>query len=232
MARKVVYRSCILLLALVLNAKAYSVAGSDMYIRAEEQTGALCLRGEVLKVELAREDVHSIVFDVKLKLEFVNTGNKPIILLLRPFWLGATSLARSPEDAAAYKYVYSSGHWPSVSTAPEWSELRQRLDQPSPPADLTRIIAPGESFPYEAGATLYIEKAGSLDRTSQRWDVIRQTSPLWLQVTLEMWPVNVEPRADPDRPEFGKKLQRRWQQFGALQLDRLTSEPMPLDFSP
>jgi len=45
--------------------------------------------------------------------------------------------------------------------------------------------------------TLYVEKAGSFDRVSQKWETIRQASPAWLQVTLEMWPVNIEPRVDP-----------------------------------
>jgi hypothetical protein len=191
----------------------------------------LCLRGKVSKVELIRENKHSIVFDMKLQLEFVNTSDKPVIIMQGSYWLGAKTLARSPEDAANYKYLYGSGHWASVSGAPEWRELRKRLDQPSPPPDLTRILAPNESLPYEADVTLYIEKAGSLDKTSQSWDVIKQASPVWLQVTLETWAINIEPRVDPNNLEFGKMLQQRWRQFGELQIERLTSEPMPLDFS-
>jgi len=98
-------------------------------------------------------------------------------------------------------------------------------------ARLAWTIAPGESLPYETNATLYIEKAGSFDKTSQSWDTIRQASPVWLQVTLETWAVNIEPRVDPKNLEFGKMLRRRWQQVGELQLEHLTSEPMLLDFS-
>jgi hypothetical protein len=191
---------------------------------------AFHLRGSVASIRLVREDNHSITFDVKLNLEFINTSETGVIILQRGFWLGATTLARSPEDAAAHKYLYSSSHWPSVDTSPEWGKLRQRLDQPSPPTDLTRVLVPGASLPYETGATLYIEKPGSFDKTSQSWNTIKQASPVWLQVTLEMWPVNLEPKVDPDNSEFGKMLQRRWQQFGALPVGYLTSEPMRLKF--
>lgn len=225
-----IYLSCVLLLSLSIIGVAH-VLNNVVAMKAESETTPLCLRGRVVKVELMREDKHSIVFDVKLRLEFINTGDMPIIILQREFWLEAKRLARSAEDARANKYLYLSSQLPSVSTSPEWKELRRHLNQPSPPPDLTRVLAPGESLPYETNATLYIEKAGSFDKTSQSWDTIKQASPVWLQVTLEMWAVNIEPRVDPQNLEFGKMLQRRWQQVGKLQLESLTSEPMPLDFS-
>jgi hypothetical protein len=221
--------ACVLLLSLTV------IGGSRVIedcaaMKTENEMTPLRLRGQVVKVERSREDAHSIVFEVGLKLELINAGNRPVILLRRPFWLGATTLARSPEDARAYKYLYQSSAWPSVSGAPEWKALRQSLDQRNPPADLTRVVGSGEIFQYDADAVLYIEKRGDFDKTSQPWEVIRGTSPIWLQVTLETWPVNVEPKVDPSHLEFGEILQRRWQQFGQLQLERLTSEPMQLSF--
>jgi hypothetical protein len=188
----------------------------------------LCLRGKVVGIKLVRENKDSIVFDIKLSLEVSNLGDKPVIILQREFWLGATALASSPRDAAAYKYLHTSGHWPSISTSPEWKALRRCLNQSAPPPDLTRVLKPGESQPYETSTSLYIEKAGSFDKTKQSWDTIKQASPVWLQVTLEMWPVNLEPRGDMDNPGFGKILQQRWQRYGVVQLGRLTSEPMQL----
>lgn len=192
--------------------------------------GELIVRGRVIEVKQDREDAHSIVFDVKLSLEFVNLGKTSAILLNRTFWPGAVTLAKSPSHAKANKYVYLSTHWPSVYSSSEWVEYRRHLDQQRPPSDLTRIIAPGESFVYVSEARLYIEKAGSFDKSSEPWAVIRDTPSLWLQVTLEMWPVNVEPTVNPNKPEFGRKLQRRWRMVGQLQLERLTSEPMQLNF--
>lgn len=191
----------------------------------------LSLRGRVAEVKVARENGHGIVLATKLDLEFTNVSDEPVILLQREFWLGAKNLARSPEDAAAHRYLYTSGHWPAASTSPEWAELRQRLDRPHPPQELTRVLAPHESLPYEVSAALYVEKAGSFDGTSQRWDAIRQTSPIWLQVTLEVWPVNVEPRVEASDRGFGLMLQRRWERYGALQIEQVTSEPMRLDLS-
>jgi hypothetical protein len=221
------YLACVLSLTIIGESR---VPENGTAMKRENQMTPLRLRGQVAKVGLSREDAHSIVFDVTLRLELVNTGTQPVILLRHPFWLGASTLALSPEDARTYKYIYQSSAWPSVSRAPEWKVLRQSLDQRNPPADLTRAVGPGETFQYETDTVLYIEKPGSVDRTSQPWDAIRLASPVWLQVSLESWPVNVEPKVDPNHLEFGEMLQRRWQQFGQLQLKRLTSEPMQLSF--
>lgn len=221
------YLACVLSLTIIGESR---VPENGTAMKRENQMAPLRLRGQVAKVGLSREDAHSIVFDVTLRLELVNTGTQPVILLQHPFWLGASTLALSPGDARAYKYLYQSSAWPSVSRAPEWKALRQSLDQQNPPADLTRAIGPGETFQYETNAVLYIEKRGSFDKTSQPWDAIRRASPVWLQVTLEVWPVNAEPKVDPNNPEFGRMLQQRWRQFGQLQLERLTSGPMQLSF--
>jgi hypothetical protein len=178
-----------------------------------------------------RENDYSIVFEVMLDLECTNKSDKPVIILRREFWLGAKTLARSPEDATLNRFLFASSHWPSVSTSPEWVELRRRLDQPSPPQDLLGLFASGETLPYETRVSLSIEKAGNFDKTSEKWDTIKQASPVWLQVTFEMWPINIEPTLDPDNPVFGKMLQRRWQQYGELQVERLTSEPIKLDLA-
>jgi hypothetical protein len=225
-----VYLACVLVLSLSMIGVSHVLEDSGAMKNENERT-PLRLRGRVVKVELSRQDAHGIVFDLRLSLELVNTSKQPVILLRRPFWLGSITLARSPEDAAANKYIYLSSAWPSVYRGgehSEWKNLQQRLDQQSPPPDLTRILAPGESFLYETDATLYIEKPGSVDKTSQPWEIIRRASPVWLQVTLETWPVNVEPKVNPDNPEFGRMLQYRWQKAGKLQLEHLTSEPMQL----
>lgn len=221
--------ACVLLLSLTIVGESRLI-GDSTAMKTKNEMTPIRLRGQVAKVEFSREDAHSIIFNVKLRLELVNAGNRPVILLRHPFWLGALTLARSPEDAKGYKYIYQSSTWPSVSGAPEWKALRQSLDQRNPPSDLTRAVGSGETFQYETDSVLYIEKQGNFDKTSQPWDVIRRSSPVWLQVSLEIWPVNVEPKVDPNHLEFGEMLQRRWQQFGQLQLERLTSEPMQLSF--
>ncbi|MCU1266965.1 MAG: hypothetical protein JWM21_3283 [Acidobacteria bacterium] len=226
----------VLLLALLLAGSGrlatLPLIGATMKVTRE--AGHLRLRGRVLGVTLAGEDKHGIEFHLRLSLELINSGPKPVIILQRKPWLGSITLARSPEDAAASRYLYLSSAWPSVYRGgkdSKWENLQQRLDQRGPPPELTRTLRPGETFQYETDATLYIEKRGNFDKTSVPWDEIRRASPTWLQVTLETWPVNIEPTVDPNHPEFGMMLQRRWWQFGQLQLERLTSDPMLLDFS-
>jgi hypothetical protein len=227
-------RSClglalVLLLSSTIVGQAHVLENSTTKKIKNEMT-PLHVQGQVVKVELTLEDAHSIVFNLRLRLELVNAGDRPVILLRHPIWLGALTLARSQEDARAYKYIYQSSAWPSVSGAPEWKALRQRLNQQNPPAELTQAVTPGNAFQYETDTVLYIEKRGNFDKTSQPWDAIRRASPVWLQVSLEMWPVNVEPRVDPNILEFGRMLQQRWRQFGQLQIERVTSEPIKLDF--
>lgn len=219
----------VLLLSSTIVGEAHAFENSLTRKTKNEMT-PLRVQGQVVKIELSREDEHSIVFNLRLRLELVNTGNRPIILLRHPVWLGALTLARSQEDARVYKYIYQSSAWPSVSGGPEWKALRQSLDQRNPPAELTQAISPGKSFQCETNTVLYIEKRGNFDKTSQPWDAIRLASPVWLQLSLEIWRVNVEPKVDPNNLEFGRMLQQRWRQFGQLQLERLTSEPMQLSF--
>lgn len=197
--------------------------------KTKNEMTPLRVQGQVVKVELSREDAHSIVFNLRLRLELLNVGDRPIILVRHPIWLGALTLARSQEDARAHKYMYQSSAWPSVSGGPEWKALRQRLDQPKPPPELTKAVTPSNAFQYETDTVLYIEKRGNFDKTSQPWDAIRLASPVWLQVSLEIWPVNIEPKVDPNNLEFGTMLQQRWRQFGQLQIERVTSEPMQLN---
>lgn len=229
MFRKFTSLGLLLFMTLVGESFALRALSQD---RTDEEK-ALQLRGKVTKVTRRVEDQSHIVFDVNLELEIVNKGVKPIILLKREPWLGAELLARSPEDAASNRYVYNSSHWPSVYRASgnEWERLTQKLDQSSPPSELTLILYPQATWKYETSTILYIEKKGSFDKTSKPWDEIRQISPLWLQVVLEMWPINVEPRVDPENLEFGKKLRRRWQQDGELWLDKILSEPISINLN-
>ncbi|MCG3146266.1 MAG: hypothetical protein HONDAALG_04165 [Gammaproteobacteria bacterium] len=199
--------------------------------RIQPKGESLVLRGKVNEVTLVREDKQSIVLKLKLSMEFVNQSDKPIIILRRKFWQGAEMIGRTPEEASSSKYLYIGTHWPSVDEGVEWQRMRRSLDQTEPPTELTMRLLPGEAYPYETEITLYFEKAGSLDGTRQRWDKILQASPVWLRVSLEIWPINLEPDVDPSNPSWGKWLQRRWQNYGNLWLDRLTSEPMRLDLS-
>jgi hypothetical protein len=217
----------IFLLVILANGQSLTSGG-----RIQPKGEPLVLRGKVNEMALVKEDKQSIVLKLKLSMEFVNQSNKPTIILRRKFWQGAEMIGRTFEEARSSKYIYIGTHWPSVDEGVEWEKMQQSLDQPEPPTELTMRLLTGETYPYETEIILYFEKAGSFDGTRQRWDKILQASPVWLQVSLEMWPINLEPDVDPNNMSWGKWLQRRWQSFGILWLDRLTSEPMRLDLSP
>lgn len=202
----------------------------DKQTVSESMRKSLSLTGRVADVRLIEENNHSIRFKVTLELEFVNNSEQPIILRKGEYWIGAETLGVSPDAVTTHKFIYSSSHWPSVYSSSKWVELRKQYDKPDPPPDLTHIIAPGESFSYEAETVLYFQKNAGTNKIDQTWEEIKIYSPVWLQVTVETWPVNIEPRVDPQNPQFGKKLQQRWKQFGELYLERLSSEPIQLTF--
>lgn len=67
------------------------------------------------------------------------------------------------------------------------------------------------------------------------WNSIRNlTAPLWMRVSFELWPFNVENF----KPGLGGRLRKRWASYGDLYLEEkshrfwfgnITSEPVELD---
>jgi hypothetical protein len=46
-----------------------------------------------------------------------------------------------------------------------------------------------------------------------------------------LWSGDIETNKDRSRLRFSKMLKRRWRKFGDLQLEDLTSVPIPIDFA-
>jgi hypothetical protein len=64
----------------------------------------------------------------------------------------------------------------------------------------------------------------------ESWEKISKAPAAWLDVYLQVWPLNLEPASyDRSKMEFGRKLQRRWKAIGQLWLDDIVSEPIKLD---
>ena len=84
---------------------------------------------------------------------------------------------------------------------------------------------------YDTVAGISFNKKESYDGTKKARSEIKNYNPLWLQVTLEMWPVNAEPHLDTRNPEWGKELRERWKNEGKLWLDYLKSEPINLNLN-
>lgn len=226
-AWKVLIAVFFLMLVQGVNMTAQSLVVPAIKPGAEE--AKLSLSGKVLSVERLEEASDSISYKVNLSLTFRNQGRSAIILCEKNLWLGAASLARSAEDAGAYKFFYDRSLWPSVWPAVSRAKLRDSFDKPAPPNDIFLILNPEKEWELQSAVYLEFEKKKSGSAKNAGWEEIREISPMLLQVTFGMWPVNVEPSLTPDDPQFGRKLRERWKTVGYLWLDDLTSEPIELD---
>lgn len=196
---------------------------------------ALTLRGKVDSIQLKPVDPSSAMIEIKLSMELVNVGVRPIILLQRePFFPGG-ALARKPEDFQTGNLLAGDAGWPSNEDTPEWTSLRSNLDKASPPADETRRLLPGESWKLETSVRLVVPTDPSKDtslRKKESLATIQQLSPVWLRVVCEVWPWNVEPlNSERNKLKFGHKLQKRWKDTGILWLDQIYSEPIMISLS-
>lgn len=222
---------CSVLLILISSANISQIGVAKPAQRIVSHRGPLVLDGLVKRLEKDGEDPNSIGLKITLLLTFKNLGAKPIIVYRNNLWLGGKFLARTMEDAHAYKFIHDSSVWPPNWGRQSQDKLRKALDQLRPPVDLTLILQPGESWQYETVTYLAIDKKYGPTAHGRPWDEIRTSSSVWLLVMFEMWPVNAEPKRDPDHPEFGLMLRERWKSAGELWLDYLTSQPIALDFN-
>jgi hypothetical protein len=219
-----------------------TTAAESVNPKSELKKGPLLLKGKVLAVRCRWRDEKYIECKTDLSLDFSNIGSEPVIIL-QPhgeyvFWHGGTSLALTRADSEAYIYVYRTSAWPSIYTTPMYSQLAEMLDQPLPSPNVTRVLKPGESWIWKTTVSFSFNEENNCDGdvgVEIGWKEIKKLStPLWLEVSYEMWPFNVENF----KKNLGEKLRERWKTYGALYLEErsggyghanLTSEPMELD---
>ena len=204
------------------------------------RTSNLRLTGSVRRISCAKAEHHYVRCTVELNLVFTNTASTSLIILQPQgeykFWHGGTSLALSEKDLQMNSLVYSGGGWPSVYRGPMYRNLANLLDQSVPPAELTRVLLPSTSWSWDTSITFNLQEGNSCNYqvgVEIGWEEFkRRTEPLWLRVSYEMWPFNVENF----KPNLGDILRKRWQSHGLLYLEekigdyywsaRLTSEPI------
>jgi hypothetical protein len=202
------------------------------------RTGNLRLTGSVRKINCSKETEY-VQCKAELNLKFNNTGSRSLIILQPQgeyeFWHGGTSLALSEKESSTNSFVYDSEAWPSFYRFPMYQTLANLLDQSAPPTGVTRVLLPNASWNWDTSIMLSLREVNSCNQhvgVEIGWNEIKQrTSPLWLRVSYEMWPFNVENF----KPNLGGILQKRWQSHGLLYLEekigrhwmaRLTSEPI------
>jgi hypothetical protein len=217
----------------------YSVLHQNTDPRATiSRTGNLRLTGSVGKTSCFK-DAEYVRCATQLNLTFTNTGSTSLIILQPQgefeFWHGRTSLALSEKESGANSFVYDVSAWPSVYKSPMYQSLANLLDQSVPPTGITRLLLPSASWHWATLINLSFREGNSCNQhigVEIGWEEIkRQIAPLWLRVSYEMWPFNVENF----KPNLGGVLQKRWQSDGMLYLEEksgrywqaiLTSEPM------
>ena len=122
-----------------------------------------------------------------LSLDFVNTGSKPIIILRPPLEMSpACSGRRSGIGPDEGGFGGANIYLPRTSLAffyGKAGELAGQLDQATPPAGLTRIIQPKETWEWSTQVGFYLgpRAANTGWRTNIGWDEVgRVNRPVWV----------------------------------------------------
>ena len=200
--------------------------------------GNLRLTGSVQKITCSKDADH-IRCKVDVNLTFTNTGTASLIILQPQgeykFWHGGTTLALSEKQSRTNSFVYNAGGWPAIYKFPMYQTLANLLDQSVPPPEVTRVLPANASWNWNTSITLSLQERNSCNSrvgVEIGWEEIKGlTDPLWLRLSYEMWPFNVENF----KPNLGGILQKRWQSHGSLYLEEksgeywdaiLTSEPI------
>ena len=168
-----------------------------------------------------------LVYELRMTIIFKNIGSFPLLIYaddLYP-WLGGETLSISREEAIARNSIFVSGGLLSCNP-PAWQKKKEALDNAIPPESLIRKIAPGCEWRFDKVVLLAIEKNGSYDKRSKPWEEIKKHNPLWLRLSFQLWPSNLE--ADESDPKYGNGLNKKWKSFGLLQLNYVTSDPIPV----
>jgi hypothetical protein len=199
---------------------------SEFYLSVRAQN-TLVLGGKATNLKLIEEDSRSIAFEVELQLTLRNALLSPVILYWDEFLVVGEQLFTKTDKGVAELLHQTSG-LPSTDLSPVWRGLRQKLNVSSPPDDLTRVLLGQQWIEIKRTIVLRFFK-NRLDRAT--WDEIRTRSPLFLRVTLDLFPNNLDyihNRTHENR--FGKSLQSKWQRFGQLQINAVLSEPIQIEF--
>lgn len=207
------------------------------------RSGNLRLTGSVRKTSCSKDGDY-VGCKTELNLKFTNTGNSSLIILQPQgeyeFWHGGSSLALSEKESGTNSFVYDLSAWPSIYKFPMYQNLATGLDRGVPPPGITRVLLPSASWSWDTSITLSFREGNSCNLhvgVEIGWEEIkRRNTPLWLRVSYEMWPFNVENF----KPNLGGILQKRWRSHGLLYLDEkigrywqaiLTSEPIEISFN-
>jgi hypothetical protein len=188
--------------------------------------------GTVTSVHVTEEE-RAVKVRLGVNLVAENTGQEDLILLRRTPAPNAEYLFTSP---AANQPLWVTAHPASrTHSEPKGDNLQKDLDQKEPPEDSTIVLNPGDTMGWDIPLELTFQKDAEPREmqvgTPARpvWEVVRKSCPCFLKVDLDLWPMSIEPRQDPENPPFARKLAARWKKKGRLIFTEKRSEPIPLN---
>jgi hypothetical protein len=197
----------------------------------------LRLRATVKSLAVEQK-VWGSTIDVGLRYELINIGAAPVILWNGeeasdgswPYTFTGRTLSRTPRFSRA-DTLDDIIRGTSVIGGPAWEARRRALDQPSPPAGLTTTLWPNQSVAFDAELTLVCNR--NRNESIPEHPTLRELEEVgtfWLRTSYQVWSPNLEPDwPDDDTSKLGRKLQRRWKQFGTLHLEDIRTEPIQID---
>ncbi len=227
---RVLYLLTLMCGMVITNIEAQTLPG----VVATKEPYSVVLRGVAKSIEVKKSSPSDIMLNVNLKMELQNNGSKPVIFLeAKPPEIRGAALAKSPDEFSAFKHLVLEYYGESVETSPEWTVLRNDLNQPSPPLDKVRVLMPNESWKFESVVSIVLPTEsgkGSFSDKRESWEKIKQIPSVWLRTICQVWSLNVELKSN-DRTKliFGSELQKRWIDVGLLWLDDIQSEPIAFD---
>ncbi len=224
-----------LLFLTVLCAASFALMSFNKEKTAAQKPQDVILTGEVSTIEIVKADSNSFIIRLQAKMKLINNSKVPIIFLKRDFLFPGIGMAQNAEDFKTGKLLARSyGGMGCSQTLKEWTSLRKKLDQPSPPAEETFVLMPNEEKVIDAepvGIGVLIDpKKGfsSTEKESASWEIVKNLPELWVKIVAEPYPSwGLEP--DCYGKSFGNKLQKRWKDVGLLWLDDIQSEPIAFD---
>jgi hypothetical protein len=200
---------------------------------------SLSLRGQINSFEIRQDSTSDDFLEVKLTMQFVNTGERPILLLnagpissgglmTKPHFVGGVLTKNVGGETLTETYL-----GPSLSISPKWVIMRSILNQNVPAPDKIYILMPNEIMTMETSIGFSLPKKPE-NFAYSRYASLKQildASPVWLKVHCEVWPLNLEPASGKNKlkKRFGHQLRQKWKRFGHLWLDDIDSEPIVLD---
>lgn len=167
-------------------------------------------RVELTTAIIRRRSCLPKTLDLTLKLRFRNAGEATVILSKRTL-LGRILVSRSPEDAAAGKYMWSLRY----SDFPGEDDAGFGFNAPT---DLTNfvVLRPGEVYESEEGVA-FTTRVPAVAGPRPLPEIDFSDGTYFLQLGFLTWPYVADPAP----------LREKWKGKGFLWTRGLLSEPMP-----